>query len=289
MIIDAHQHVWDPASARYDWLDGVDPIDRHMALAEALPHMRAAGVDATVLVQSADNVEDTENMLREAAAHPEVVGIVAWVPLDQPDTADRMLAELRRDARVVGVRTLLHANPDPDWVLRPEVDAGLAVLAAAGMTFDYVTGGPAALAHLPGISERHPDLRIVIDHLGKPPVGADTAEWRALLRAAAENPRVSAKVSGLYSAVGSLDSWTLDQVRPVFDDAVAIFGADRLMAGVDWPIAELAGGYDRTIAALLDLASSLSIEDRDLLLGGTAASFYNLDAGLLAAARKDTP
>ena len=289
MIIDSHQHVWDPAAASYPWLTGLDPIDRRMALAEILPAMRAAGVDATVLVQSGDSVEDTETMLREAEAHPEVVGIVVWVPLDQPDKAERMLDELRDNTRVVGVRTLLHANPDPDWVLRPEVDAGLAVLARRGLAFDYVTGGPAALAHLPGISARHPDLRIVIDHLGKPPVGADTAAWRELIAAAAENPRVTAKVSGLYSSVGPLDSWTLDQVRPVFDDAVAIFGADRLMAGVDWPIAELAGGYDRTVAALHALADTLSPAERDSLLGGTAASFYQLDAGLLAAARKDTP
>ena len=282
MIIDSHQHVWNPATASYPWLTGLDPIDREMALAEILPAMRAAGVTATVLVQADDNVEDTQNMLREADRHSEVVGIVAWAPLDRPDEAHRMLVQLGEDPRVVGVRTLLHAHPDPDWVLRTEFDEGLSMLESEGLTFDYVTGGPAALAHLPGISQRHPDLSIVIDHLGKPPVGSDRSEWRSLIEAAAENPRVFAKLSGLYASSGPLDSWGLDQIRPIVDDALAIFGPDRLMVGSDWPIAVLAGGYERTMAALLELAGGDAA-----LLGGTAARFYNLDPALLAAAGKD--
>ena len=284
MIIDAHQHVWNPATASYPWLTGLDPIDREMALAEILPAMRAAGVQATVLVQADDNAEDTQNMIREADAHPEVVGIVAWVPLDRPDEAHRMLVQLGEDPRVVGIRTLLHANPDPDWVLRTEVGVGLSMLESEGVTFDYVTGGPAALAHLPLLSEHHPELSIVIDHLGKPPVGADRSEWRTLLTNAAENPRVFAKLSGLYASSGPLDSWTLDEIRPIVDDALEIFGPDRLMVGSDWPIAVLAGGYERTMTALVELSG-----DSAALLGGTAAAFYNLDPALLAAAGKDTP
>jgi len=284
MRIDAHQHVWNPATASYPWLTGLDPIDREMALAEILPAMHAAGVHATVLVQSADNADDTANMLREADAHPEVVGVVAWVPLDQPDEANRMLTQLRTDRRVVGIRSLLHANPDPDWVLRTDVNEGLSVLESHGATFDYVTGDPAALAHLPLLSQRHPELSIVIDHLGKPPVGADRSEWRSLIEAAAENPRVFAKLSGLYASSGPLERWTLGQIRPIVDDALEIFGSQRLMVGSDWPIALLAGGYERTMTALLDLA-----HDSEDLLGGTAARFYNLDPALLAAAGKDHP
>jgi L-fuconolactonase len=286
MRIDAHQHVWSPATASYPWLTGLEPIDREMALAEILPTMRQFGVHATVLVQAADNADDTANMLREADLHPEVVGIVAWVPLDRPDETERMLAHLREDRRVVGIRTLLHANPDPDWVLRTEVDEGLSMLESEGVTFDYVTGDPAALAHLPGISERHPELSIVIDHLGKPPVAADRSEWRALIEAAAQNPRVFAKLSGLYASSGPLDGWSLDDIRPIVDDALEVFGPDRLMVGSDWPIAVLAGGYERTMTALVELTTG---PDRDALLGGTAARFYNLDPALLAAARKDTP
>ena len=296
MIIDAHQHVWDPARAQYSWLGPeLAPINRTVDLTESLPAMSAAGVDGTVLVQAADNADDTENMIRTADRRPEVVGIVAWVPLDEPVIAERMLADRTSDRRVVGVRNLLHDRPDPAWVLSAEVRGGLAVLEAAGKTFDYVTSGPDALAYVPTISARHPELSIVIDHLGKPPIGGNPAardSWRGLLAAAADNPRVFAKVSGLYSSVGDLGDWTVDTVRPFFDDALEAFGPSRLMFGSDWPISLLAGGYERTWSAVTTLIAGLDSGERDAVLGGTASSFYNLDPAVLTgarAARKGTP
>ena len=288
MIIDAHQHVWDLSRAEYPWLDsGAAPIDRTMDLDEIVPAMRRIGVGATVLVQSADNEGDTANMLRVADAHPEVVAVVAWVPLDQPDRAAEMLARLRGDDRVVGIRALVHTNPDPQWILRPDVDEGLGLLEAQGVPFDYVVESPAALALLPELSERHPALSIVVDHLGKPPVGGTDAErvvWRRLLEAAAANPRITAKVSGLYAASGRMGDWTLDAIRPFVDDSLEMFGAGRLMMGGDWPISVLAGGYERTWGALLALADELEPAEAAALLGETAAAVYAIAPARLAAA-----
>ena len=288
MIIDAHQHVWDLSRAEYPWLDaGAAPIDRTMELDEIVPAMRRIGVGATVLVQSADNEGDTANMLRVADAHPEVVAVVAWVPLDQPDRAAEMLARLRGDDRVVGIRALVHTNPDPQWILRSDVDEGLGLLEAQGVPFDYVVESPAALALLPELSERHPALSIVVDHLGKPPVGGTDAErvvWRRLLEAAAANPRITAKVSGLYAASGRMGDWTLDAIRPFVDDSLEMFGAGRLMMGGDWPISVLAGGYERTWGALLALADELEPAEAAALLGETVAAVYAIAPARLAAA-----
>ena len=294
LVIDAHQHVWDLASARYDWLGPeLAFIDRDYDLDDALPSMDRAGVDATILVQAADNSEDTANMLAVADRHPRVVGIVAWVPLEDPDAAAPMLEVLRLDERVVGIRNLIHDRPDPDWVLRPDVDAGLGVLEAAGVPFDYVTSGTAGLIQLPVISERHPGLRIVIDHLGKPPIGVEdeTArhQWRGVLADAARNPLVSAKVSGLYRAHGAMYDWTPELLRPFVEDAFEIFGADRLMWGSDWPVSELGGGYDRVWDGLAAIFDTLAAPERAAVLGGTATDFYRIDPGLLARAGKETP
>ena len=288
VIIDAHQHVWDLSRADYPWLDAaMAPIDRTMEFSEIEPAMRDAGVGATVLVQSADNEGDTANMLRVADWQRQVVAVVAWVPLDEPARAAGMLDTLRRDDRVVGVRALVHTYPDPEWILRPEVDEGLGLLDAAGLTFDYVVASPAALAVLPTVSARHPELSIVVDHLGKPPIGGSDAErdeWKSLLAAAASNPRMTAKVSGLYSAAGDLADWTPESVRPFVADALELFGADRLMVGGDWPISVLAGGYERTWRALLSIAGGLAPDEAAALLGGTAASVYGLSPHRLAAA-----
>ncbi|MFF0228217.1 amidohydrolase family protein [Streptomyces sp. NPDC004629] len=287
-VVDAHLHVWDPGRAAYDWLGpAMSPVDRAMRFRDARPALRTAQVTAAVLVQAADNDADTDLMLATAATNPEVVGVVAWVPLDDPDRARARLAVLRRDPHTVGVRTLLHERSDQDWILGPDAGAGLALLAEAGLTFDYSTSSPAALRHLPELAARHPTLRLVVDHLGKPPVGGgreDRAEWHRLIAAAAQHPRVHAKVSGLYSASGALDAWTTDEVRPFVEDALELFGPERLMYGGDWPISVLAGGYARTWEAVCELLAPLAPDDRAAVLGGTAARFYRLDPALLDAA-----
>jgi len=287
-IIDAHQHVWDPSRARYDWLSaGLAPINRTIGFDELRPQLRAAGVDATVLVQSADNDDDTDLMLRTAAANPEIVAIVAYVPLDRPAVAAERLAELRRNRLVVGVRNLIHDIPDPDWLLRPDVDEGLSVLEDAGATFDLVAVLPRHLEHVATLSDRHPQLKIVIDHLAKPPVGlADREPWWTLIERAAENPLVYAKISGLYSATADSAAWTVASVKPFVERALEVFGADRLMYGGDWPISVLSGGYQRVWEGLSAIVGDLDPDDQGRILGGTAVEFYGIDAGAVTAARE---
>jgi L-fuconolactonase len=187
---------------------------------------------------------------------------------------------------VVGVRNLIHTIPDPQWLLRPDVDAGLGVLEDAGATFDLVSVLPEHLALLPVISERHPRLRIVIDHLGGPPIGIDSREpWWTQIAEAAANPLVYAKVSGLYSATADSGSWTPDGIRPFVDHALETFGPSRLMYGGDWPISVLSGGYDRVWDALSLLFSELEPAARASILGATAIEFYGIDPARVAAAQ----
>jgi L-fuconolactonase len=180
---------------------------------------------------------------------------------------------------MVGVRTLIHTQPDADWLLRPEVGEGLALLADAGLTFDVVAVLPRHLELVPIIAERHPELRLVIDHLSKPPIGLDDREpWWSLIGAAAEAPNVYAKVSGLYSATADSGAWTTDSVRPFVERALEVFGAARLMYGGEWPISVLSGGYTRVWNGLRPIFDELSPADREQVLGRTAAEFYGLSS-----------
>ncbi|MGW7684014.1 amidohydrolase family protein [Kribbella sp. NPDC054772] len=277
MIIDAHQHVWDLNRSPYQWLGPhVPQWNRTFTFEELRPKLTRNGVDATVLVQSDDHDSDTELMLEVADKHPEVAAVVAYVPLDRPDIAAERLAELRKDSRVVGIRNLIHDIPDPDWILRPEVDEGLGVLEQAGVTFDYVAVLPRHLEHVPTLSERHPGLRIVIDHLAKPPIGeSDHEPWWSLIETAAQNPLVHAKLSGLYPGAAP-DTWTPDGIRPFVDRGLEVFGPSRLMYGGDWPISTAAGGYDRVFAGLADVLSDLSATEREEIYSGTARRFYRI-------------
>ena len=275
-IIDAHQHVWDLDQAEYAWLGpeaGV--LYRNFGMDDVAPEFAAAGVTGTVLVQSADNDDDTEHMFAVADAAPIVVGIVGYVPLHEPERAAERLAELAQRPLFCGVRNLIHDRPDPHWLLRRDVDEGLGLLERAGVPFDVVGVLPEHLEAVLMISERHPELDIVIDHLNKPPIGlADHEPWASLMTRVAANPRVRGKISGLYSAVGDPAGWTVDAIRPIFDHVLDAFGPDRLMYGGDWPVSLIAGGYTRVWSGIEQLLAGLDAADRDRILADTARTFY---------------
>ena len=283
MIVDAHQHVWDLTRAPYPWLGPhVPQWNRTFEFGELAPHLMRNGVDATVMVESDDDDGDTALMFEVADAHPTVVAIVAYLPLDQPEHAAERLSRLRRDDRVVGIRNLVHHKADPDWITSAPVDEGLAVLEEGDVAFDFVSTLPRHLEHVPTISERHPDLRIVLDHLAKPPIGADDVEpWWSLIAAAAENPMVSAKISGLYPDSGQ---WSVDGIRPFVDRALEVFGPERLMYGGDWPISVASGGYDRVFAGLQSALSGLGVEEANHVWSDTARRVYRIEPSRLAAA-----
>ena len=278
-VVDAHQHFWDPAARSYPWLTDATPaLHRRFDVEDLRPLLAATGVQRTVLVQAADHRADTDAMLAQAHRYPEVAGVVGWVPLQDPAAAADELDRLQRDPAFVGVRNLVHDHPDPDLLLRPEVDESLGLLAAAGVPFDVVAVLPRHLEHVSTLAQRHPTLRLVVDHLGHPPVGADDGgRWADLLRRAAEHPTVHAKVSGLYPVTGDPTAWTAADLEGPVHHALEVFGPQRLMVGGDWPVSVLHGGHVRVWRALQEVLAGLGADDRAALFGGTARAFYGLD------------
>lgn len=274
MLIDAHQHYWDPAAVAYPWMDPADTVlHRRYGPEDVAPHLARHGIDGSVLVQSADSDADTDAMLAIGRTHRHVWGVVGYVPLDEPDRLVARLEALRREPLFCGVRNLIHDRPDPDWLLRPAVVDGLRRLEAADIPFDLVAVIPRHLEVLLRLRDLLPDLRIAIDHLGKPPFGAgDHHPWYGLIRSAAAREGVVAKLSGLYPSLVGADT----DLRPWFDLALELFGPDRLMLGSDWPIAELAGGFDPTWERLIAALEEYDDDTVARLSSGTALSFYGL-------------
>jgi L-fuconolactonase len=278
VVTDAHLHLWDVTRHRYEWLERPEnsAIRRTFGYADFEARASAAGVDRAVLVQAADDTADTDAMFAVARDHQRIAGVVGWVPLDRPDEAAAALERLAGRPKFAGIRTLIHDQPDPDWLLRPDVGEGLALLEQRGVPFDVIAVLPRHLEHVPVLSERYPRLRMVLDHLSHPPLGrGDWEPWRTLLRAAAANPLVYAKVSGLYPPGAD---WTAADIRPYAEFAIELFGPGRLMFGSDWPVAELSGGYQRVWAAIRQVLDGLPAVGQDAILGGTASAFYRLDA-----------
>lgn len=272
--VDAHHHLWDLGSGRYSWpTEAEAPIHRTFVPSDLAPELEAAGIDATVIVQAADSLADTDAMIAAARRNSWIAGVVGWLPLDDPAAAEREL-ESRRDV-LRGVRHLIHWEADPAWLLRPDIQSGLGLLADRGLPFDVVAVFPDHLPLVPLVAARHPDLVLIIDHLAKPPFRGDGWEaWVSAIRAASDLPSVRAKVSGLDTAAGS--GWSVDELRPAWDVALDAFGPDRLMFGSDWPVCRLVSSYREVLSAMHALTAELSRSEQDRILGGTAVEVYRL-------------
>ncbi len=273
--VDAHHHVWSLARGDYDWLTpALAPIHRDYTLADLRPLREQAGVTDTVLVQAAPTVAETRYLLGVAERSDGVVkGVVGWVDLGDP-SAIPTLTHLARNPLFKAVRPMLQDVPDPAWLLRAEVGRALAALPRLGLRFEALVK-PAQLPALLTMLDRHPDLAVVIDHAAKPDIAHGMWEpWTLHMRAAAANPRVRCKLSGLVTEVGP--GWTIDVLRPYVDFLAETFGPQRLIWGSDWPVVNLAGTYQSWFAATVALTSDWSPDDRAALMGGAARRFYGL-------------
>jgi L-fuconolactonase len=253
MIVDAHQHFWDPSAADYPWMtDEVSPLRRRFGPKDLEPLLLEHGITATVVVQARHSLEETQELLAIAAATPFVAGVVGW--LDLTGDVEGQLGEL--DGALVGVRHQVHDEPDAAWLLRDDVQRGLATVGEAGLVYDLLVRArelPAAVETV----RKHPGTKFVLDHAAKRPT--EDGAWERDVRALAELPNVACKLSGL-----------LTEQRPGETAAQALewFGPERCMFGSDWPVCLLAGEYGDALAL---------VPDDEHVLGRTAIRTYGLE------------
>ena len=122
MIIDAHQHYWNPARGDYGWMDGagLDKLRRAILPKDLSPYLKKNGIDKTVLVQAAPTLNETEYMLGLADATDNVAKVVGWV--DFESLADlKHLQRLANHPKFSGVRPMIQDLPDPEWMHRSDV------------------------------------------------------------------------------------------------------------------------------------------------------------------------
>ena len=254
------------------------PIRRTFGIAEFDALARANGVTASVVVQTVPEVAETEELLDLAAATPLVAGVVGWVDVADADVGaqlDRLLA-LPSGSWLVGIRSLVQYEPDPDWLSRRSVVAGLAEVAARGLCNELLIL-PHQLDAAASAVSAVADGRFVIDHLAKPPIASSAWEpWATQLAAVAARHHVSAKLSGLVTEA-EWSNWTAGQLQPYVEHAISVFGPQRLLFGSDWPVCTLAASYQQVADLAGQLVATLSADERACILGGNATNIYSLD------------
>jgi L-fuconolactonase len=280
--IDSHIHLWDAKHTPQPWMtDEHAAIARPFGPADITPLLERHKVDAVIVVQGACLDTDTDYLLDEADRYDWIAGVTAWVCLDQPARAAERLDVLQARPKLRGVRHLTHNEPD-HWLIRAPVLESIAMLEERDLILEVPVVFPRHFDDVSLLAQRFPRLRIVIDHLGKPPLGtSDMALWATDLRVASEHPNVFAKVSGLNTALARAD-WGSADLQPSVEVALDCFGTERLMCGSDWPFALLNGDYDRVWGLTSAALTAAAPASADLLLGGNAQRIYRVEEKLPA-------
>jgi L-fuconolactonase len=212
---------------------------------------------------------------QQADRSSRVKAIVAWAPIEQPELPD-YLARITglNDRRIVGVRRSFEFEA-PDFPSRPEVVSGVHRLAEARLSFDLVLFQPSLKAAIELVAQC-PEVSFILDHLGKPPIRERQLQpWSTRIAELAALPNVVCKISGMTTEA-ERETWAVDDLAPYFHIAVECFGWDRLLFGSDWPVCNLAGGYDSWRRAVDALLTGVSSADRTKFFVGNAVRIYRL-------------
>jgi L-fuconolactonase len=271
-MIDAHQHFWRVARGDYGWLTAeLGPIYRDFMPEDLAPILARHGIGGTILVQAAPTVAETRFMLEVAHATPFVKGVVGWVDFEAADAVDT-IAALAADPLLVGLRPMVQDIADDDWLLRPAIAPALDAMVELGLVFDALVL-PRHLPRLQKLIARHPDLAVVVDHGAKPLIRDRTMEpWATDMAAIAATPHVMCKLSGLVTE--AVANWQAADIATYAEHILEAFGPKRVLFGSDWPVVNLAGGYDRWRETALSFVNTFGAADRAAILGRNAQRLY---------------
>jgi len=280
-LIDTHLHSWDLLKARYSWLDG----DTSLLMQNYYPsnieaQLQDANVSAAIMVQAANNLEDTAFMFECAEQYLWIIGVVGWVNLLDSEAARRQLESHLQNKYFKGVRHLINDEHDPNWLLQPAVIKSLEILANHDIPFEVVGIKIEHIKAAIQVAKQIPHLKMVFDHLNHPPVATQEqfGAWGDSIAEAADMPNFYAKISGLGTCHANFNDWSATTIEPYVAYVLDHFGENKLMIGGDWPVSLLAGDYVTThhkYQAVID--KLVAPENQQKIYSTNATAFYKLD------------
>jgi L-fuconolactonase len=273
--IDAHHHLWRYNAAEYEWLDEEkQALQRDFVAKDLMAELGAAGIDGTVVVQARQTLEETRWLLDQADVCKAIRGVVGWAPIAGEDFPG-VMEEFEDRPKLKGLRHVIEAEEDENYILRADFNAGMYALRDSGLVYELLVREHQLPQTIEFVDE-YPEQVFVLDHMAKPKIGAGVLEpWSANMHELGLRQNVWCKVSGLATEA-DWKNWTPETLRPYLDATVDAFGAERLRVGSDWPVCLLATGYGRWFEVLREYFVGFTETEREAIFGETAVNVYQL-------------
>lgn len=280
--VDSHHHFWQLSRGDYSWLTkDLGVLYRDYLPVDLKAELSYANVSDTILVQAADTMAETDFMFRQAYIQNFISGVVGWVDMECPEVL-KQLSWYMENHYFKGIRPMIQDIEDVDWMLKPELAPVFKFLEDKHLTFDALVL-PKHLVNLQELLVRHPKLRVVIDHGGKPDIakalGFDiensvNQQWAINIEQLAKNDNVFCKLSGLMTEAGEKACY--EDIEPYMAHLLKCFGAEKLMWGSDWPVVNLTSDYSSWLDIATQFIEKQPEQDQRNIWSGAAKKFYRL-------------
>jgi len=285
--VDAHVHVFARRSDEYPReVSELAPAEREALAEPLLREMDAAGIDRAVLIGMGGlRIEHHRYVTRCVARWPDRFTATGLVDVDDPDSPAR-LRELVDATGIEGIRLGDLGDPQAGRAENLKTYALFQCAEELGLNVNIFTGGD-QVPCLELLAAAFPRVNISLDHLGVMPTtpclvdrwGRPRQDEEPLPPAAyprilalARFPNVYVKISGEYAV--SRDPWPYGDLKPMVEQVHRAFGARRMMWCTDAPWILQEPGYGKLVDLLDRHLPSLSREERDQIMGGTALRIW---------------
>ncbi len=287
-VVDTHQHLWDLDKFKLAWFDAKTPEGKilghrfgpqeYAEETKGLNVVKAVYMEVDVVPEQQQQEADYVVKLCEGKATPTCAAVVSGRP--NSDGFEKYARQFKGSKYVKGLRQVLHVKDTPaGYALEEKFVKGIQLLGELGLSFDLCVR-PAELPDFAKLVDQCPDTRFVLDHCGNADLKHTQAErdrWKRDMAEIAKRKNLVGKVSGFIASAPGRGKWTLDDLAPVVNHTLDVFGPDRVMFGGDWPVCLLGvEKYADWLSALQTVVKDRPEDQRRKLFHDNAVRFYGL-------------
>jgi predicted TIM-barrel fold metal-dependent hydrolase len=279
-IVDTHQHLWDLNKFRLPWIKAGSPLAKSFVMDDY--RKTTAGLNVVKAVYMEVDVDPTQQTAEaeyitdicKRGDSPTVAAVISGRPAS--DGFKKYITQFKDNRYIKGVRQVLHGEGTPaGYCLNEQFIKSVRLLGELGMSFDLCLRSGELLDGAKLI-DACPDTRFILDHCGNANVQAKgRSQWQRDIAVVAKRTQVVCKISGIVASAKS-GAWTADDLAPIINHTLEVFGPERVMFGGDWPVCTLAASYKQWVEALKSIVRSRSTQEQRKLFHDNAVRFYGL-------------
>jgi predicted TIM-barrel fold metal-dependent hydrolase len=279
-IIDTHQHLWDLTKFKLPWVKDGSPLAKdhvtsdYLRATAGLNVVKAVYMEVDVAVEQQPAEAEYVLGICRRLDTPTVAAVISGRPAS--DGFAKYLEPYRNLDLIKGIRQVLHGDATPaGYCLDKAFVRGVRLLGDLGKSFDLCMR-PGELLDGAKLIDECPGTRFILDHCGNGPVYAkDRSSWQKGIAQVARRKNIVCKASGII-AQATPGKWKPDDLAPVINHTLEVFGPDRVMFAGDWPVCTLGATFREWAEALQTIVASRPETERRRLFHDNAERFYGL-------------